>query len=76
MTSYGDVVVAVDQPQPEPHRRRAPAVAMEALGYIGGVVVLVSSILIMNLLASTCPTSLRWPGGHRGRVDSQSVRRS
>jgi hypothetical protein len=49
MRAYGDVMVALDGSQPEPHRRKASTVAMEALGYIGGVVVLVSSILIMNL---------------------------
>jgi hypothetical protein len=48
-TSYGDVMVAVDQTPRESHSRRTRAVAMEALGYIGGVVVLVSSLLIMNL---------------------------
>ena len=49
MTSYADEMVTLDRPQPDPHGRRASTVAMEALGYIGGVVVLVSSILIMNL---------------------------
>jgi hypothetical protein len=42
----GDVAVAEEQTD---RGRKTPAIAMEALGYIGGVVVLVSAILIMNL---------------------------
>jgi hypothetical protein len=59
MTSYGDVMVTLDGSRPDPHRRRASTVAMEALGYIGGVVVLVSSILIMNLYWSDLSDGVR-----------------
>jgi hypothetical protein len=59
MTSYDDVLVTLDGPPPDAHRRRPSTVAMEALGYIGGVVVLVSSILIMNLYWSDLSDGVR-----------------
>jgi uncharacterized membrane protein len=59
MTSYDDVLVTLDGPPPDAHRRKPSTVAMEALGYIGGVVVLVSSILIMNLYWSDLSDGVR-----------------
>ena len=58
MASYGDLAVTLGVP-PDQRRSRASTVAMEALGYVGGVVVLVSSILIVNLYWSDLSDGVR-----------------